>query len=581
MKITRTHISLFVIITLSLFLRLLWLDKVPIGISDDELDYVFNAKAVFLTGRDITGTWMPFSLTTPPGEYPKAELPYVLIAPFIGSMPFSLFAARLPFALVNILLVVSLYFIAANLFGRKHAFVIGLLAAINPWAIYFGRTSFDAPVSIVFFLFSFYLMLKTSGWKILFVFPLLFLGFYTYIGAKVILIPFVLLASFFSWTYLRKRQYKKQYIILCLLSFLLISYFFFSLQSSKISSRRSELLTFNHPSIVQEVDTQRRLAIGTPVNELFINKLSILSKISLEKFVGLYSPQFLFLYGEGRATFSVWHHGVFYYLDAVFLGIGFYALYRKRRTLFFLFIGMLIIAPLPSLLSTTGVSYVIRSALVFPFLILIIGSGISYFIDSEEVKHHKSKFILLLFFAYTLLLANFMHIYFVRNPIYNSEGFGFSGRVLSKYVDLASKAGWNVVFVGKTTPDTIPTLFKQYIFYTNSYNKVTSPELRTLLREGDYTYKSLSIINCPEKPIPLGTVIITVPDTKCETIDKEAKHNNIAQLSDGGAIYNIFNDNLCKKYNLSRYPAGITLKDFDVENLSEERFCTQFITQFR
>jgi len=39
----------------------LWLDRIPIGIGGDELTYVFNAKAIFLTGSDISGTWNPMS----------------------------------------------------------------------------------------------------------------------------------------------------------------------------------------------------------------------------------------------------------------------------------------------------------------------------------------------------------------------------------------------------------------------------------------------------------------------------------------------------------------------------------------
>ena len=58
---------LFLIIVLALFLRLLWLDRIPTGISNDELDYVLTAKAIFFTGTDIAGSgWSPLSLTTPP-----------------------------------------------------------------------------------------------------------------------------------------------------------------------------------------------------------------------------------------------------------------------------------------------------------------------------------------------------------------------------------------------------------------------------------------------------------------------------------------------------------------------------------
>lgn len=573
-------LPLLIIVILALALRLILLDKIPIGISDDELDYALNAKAVFLTGKDISGTWSPFSLTPPPFEYPKAELPYVIIAPLIGPFDLSLLSARLPYAIFSVLLIILLYLTAYKLFGANPAFIVGLVGAINPWSIYFGRTAFDAPLSIFFYLLALYGLLFLKSWRIFLIFPFLFIGFYTYIGAKVTLIPFTFLISFFVWRYINKKLFRKQYILLCLLSIILVIFFIFS-SASKSLSRTSELVSFNSSTVIQRVDKERQLSVAMPFNNIFLNKITIFTKDSIEKFLGFYSSQFLFLYGDARSTFSVWNHGMFYYFDVIFLLIGFYAIYQKYKSFFWLITGMLIVGPLPSILNATGITYPTRASLVFPFLILIIGIGIWYFLNTQLVKKYKKKAAAVILCIYLILLANFMHIYLARNPIYNSEGFGFSGRVFSKYVDLAGKAGLNVVFIEKVSPDSIPPLFKQYLFYTNSYNSVTARELRTLIREGNFAYKNLSMKNCPEKPISPQTVIITVPDIKCETIDKETKHNNIAQLSDGGTIYSVFNDNLCTKYNLSRYPIGITLRDFDVENLSEERFCTQFITQFR
>jgi hypothetical protein len=78
-KITQSiPLGLVVIMILSLFLRLLWLDRIPTGISDDELGFIINAKAVFLTGKDISGVWSPFSLTPITGGFPQAEIPYVI-----------------------------------------------------------------------------------------------------------------------------------------------------------------------------------------------------------------------------------------------------------------------------------------------------------------------------------------------------------------------------------------------------------------------------------------------------------------------------------------------------------------------
>ena len=89
----RIPLGLLLIIILALFLRLIWLDKVPNGITDDELIFVLNAKAVFFTGSDISGVWNPLTLAPIPGITPMAELPSLIMAPFIGILPLSLFAS--------------------------------------------------------------------------------------------------------------------------------------------------------------------------------------------------------------------------------------------------------------------------------------------------------------------------------------------------------------------------------------------------------------------------------------------------------------------------------------------------------
>lgn len=570
-KIKRILPLLFIIL-IALFLRLILLDRIPTGISDDELDYVINAKAIFLTGHDITQTWSPFSLTTPPLEYPKGELPYLIISPFIGPSDFSLFNARLPYVVFSILLIIILYLIGHNLFGEKQALTIGLVAAINPWSIYFGRTSFDAPLAVLFFILTFYILLITKGRKILIALPFMFLAFYTYIGTKLIFLPFILIILLFAWK--QNKKYKIKYFILLFLSFLLV--LFFLINSSKSMSRLSEISIFNSNQISQSVNAARKNSISSSLNNIFLNKTSIFTEDSINKFLGFYSTEFLFLHGDTRSTFSIWDHGMFYYLDFLFLMIGFYALYKKYKPVFWLTMGLLLITPLPSVLSTVGTSYPIRSALAFPFLIILIGIGIWYSVTS--FRKYKKIFIVSLIFLYTISLSNFMYIYLFKNPVNNSEAFGFSGRVLSRYLDLSQSKGQKMIVI-TDDKSSIPTLFKQYLFYSNSYNRKTASKIASKINNNIYEAGNISFLNCPFD-LPKDSTVITVRDEGCKSIDRKAKKLTIAQLSDGGEIYKIYNDSVCSNYKLNRYPQNIQLKNLDVEKLSRSEFCNKFITNF-
>ncbi|MGH7246202.1 MAG: hypothetical protein ACREGI_04700, partial [Candidatus Levyibacteriota bacterium] len=180
--------TLFFVILLffiSLFFRTLFLQQIPTGISDDELSFIFNAKAFFLTGHTVT--------------HPFVEIPHILMAPFVGLFPFSLFWSKLPYAVIGSFLPVVLFFISLKLIGKKGAVFVGLVASINPWSIFFSRTAYEAPLAIFFLLFGFCMMLYAKSWKILFAFVPFFLGFYCYQGTKVIFIPFVLFLCLYSW----------------------------------------------------------------------------------------------------------------------------------------------------------------------------------------------------------------------------------------------------------------------------------------------------------------------------------------------------------------------------------------------
>ena len=170
--------QLLSIIVLGFILRFIFLDKIPIGITNDELDYIINAKAIFLRFTDISGTWFPLSFTNPPFSYPKGEILYFILSPLIGLMPFSLFFARLPSALMGTLFIVLIYFIVKKLIGKPQAIIAALVMAVNPFSIFFARTAYDTPITIFFYFLAFYVVLVSKKWKILFAAPMFAFAFF-------------------------------------------------------------------------------------------------------------------------------------------------------------------------------------------------------------------------------------------------------------------------------------------------------------------------------------------------------------------------------------------------------------------
>jgi 4-amino-4-deoxy-L-arabinose transferase-like glycosyltransferase len=408
---------------------------VPTGVSNDELDYILNAKSVFLQQSDISNTWNPFSLTTPKSSFPQAEIAPLIMAFLIGILPLSLFFSKLSYALISIGTIIIIYLIAKRLFDQKVAVIAGLIASVNPWLIFFGRTAYDTPLAIFFYLFALYVLLIARKWYILVAFPLFLLGFYSYIGTKLILIPFVAITSYYSWRFINNKKYTKQYLILITLCLMLLfSYIIQTFTSGK--NRVSEISNPFMPSITTTVDYQRKQSLDTPFNGIFSNKFTVFTDYSIEKYINTFSPNFLFLSGDAKPQFSLWEHGVFYLIDGFFIIIGLYFLFKKHQKEAVLFSSLLLLAPLPSLISNVGTSYAIRSMLMAPLLLILVGMGIKYIIVTVKPKTFKTLTGCLIIIFYLFQIFNFLNIYLLRNPIYNSESFNFSSRELAKYLTL-------------------------------------------------------------------------------------------------------------------------------------------------
>jgi hypothetical protein len=480
--------------------------------------------------------------------------------------------------LIHTLLIVILYLITSKLIGKREAFFVGLTGALNPWSIFFGRTAYEAPLAIFFYLLAFYILIVARGWKIFFAFIPLFIGFYSYMGTKLIFVPYAFFIILYCWHVIHKKKYFTQYLGVFILCLSLFMYFVFSVQYQSTKTRLSELSTPGNPMYAMTVDAERKSAIKTPFTNLFSNKFVAFGKDSIDKYLRVFSTNLLFLNGESRSTFSLWYHGYFYYLDFFFIIVGFCVLFAKRKLLWFLLSGLILIAPIPTVTSNVPTGFAaLRASLIYPLLIILTGVGISYVVFISKKKLYVITILLILIVVYGVQLLNFINIYFFRNPIYNSEAYSFSSRIISRYIQLANEHGRKIIVIS----DNPKGNFFHYIFDASIYNQDTAGRIKNLIQEDRYEYDNATFAQCSDAiEVSTNTTIIIDANRECErfTLNNFKNNLNIAQLSDGGAIFRIMNDAVCKQYPLSRFPYDFSFSDFAVERLSEKRFCEKFIT---
>jgi 4-amino-4-deoxy-L-arabinose transferase-like glycosyltransferase len=565
-------LPLVLIIVLAAILRLVWLDKVPNGISGDELTYVINAKAMFLTGSDISGTWNPLSVFLfkyPAYTAPQAELSYFLLMPFVGIMPFSLFAARIPFVIFSILSVLVMYFVVKELFNREVGIIASLIMAINPWFVYIGRTGYEASLVSFFFLLALYIILKAKGNKILVSIPVLFLAFYSYIGTKLSFIPFVFVAIVFAFFVVNKKKYLKQYIIVFLSCLLLVGFF---LISTSKGLRLGEIFLPTDSSLAQQVDNVRKASIQTPLNSIFENKFTMYGRILFTKLFKSTASDYLFVTGDN--FFSVARNGMFYILDAFFILLGFAVCYAKKKPVFWFLLTMILIGMIPQVFHTADINnFVYHLGMMFPFLIILIAAGIWEIINMYKNKVYFYASSVIVFLLYSFLLFNFLNIYFFQ---FTLKGFfDFNLRLVTKYAQINKGENREVDIYSPNASN----IFSKYIFYTNGYGKNTSSAIKAIYKDKKYNIDNVRFLGCDRTIDPNAINKTIIYDSLCGDLKSEYPHLAISWLSDGGEAFAIFNDTSCKAYSFKPYPMNIKISDFSIEKQTPQKFCDTFIVK--
>lgn len=578
MGFIRRNLFLIIIIFLALTLRLFWLDKIPNAIGGDELIYVLTAKSIFLKWTDLTGVWNPLSIFAfhYPPEQMQAELPYFLLAPIVGSVSFSLLASKILYAILSTLSVLLIYLISKKLFSKNVAIFAGFIAAINPWFIYIGRTDYEVVPAVFFFLLSFYFLLLFKSWKILISIPFLFFAFYSYIGTKLIFLPFVFIAVFYCFIFLNKRKYLKQYLIVFFLSLFLVLFFAFLVKSSSVSNRTAEIFLPTDPFVSNQVDVLKHASIQTPFIVFFQNKANLYVKLIFTKLIDSFSFNYLFLNGDSFYNIG---HGFFYIIDVVFVILGLIFAFSKKRKAFILLAVFTVLGAIPQVFYSSSAGNQLENfgphlALIFPFLIIFIGAGLAGFYEllrKKKIFPYLFGFIILIYLFSSL---NFLYLYFFQFPLQGN--FDFHVRLMSKYVKIANQNGQSVVIYSPRNKDE----FKKYIFYANLLNGKTIEAIKETIVTDKYKLNNVEFLGCNNTIDPTKDKRVVIYNYVCGNLPKESKHLTIPRLLDGGESYRIYNDNLCSKFKLGQFPFGISIGDFAIESLSTQKFCQTFITSY-
>ncbi|MFH0937177.1 MAG: glycosyltransferase family 39 protein [Candidatus Daviesbacteria bacterium] len=327
-----------VVIILASVLRFYKLDQVPPSLSWDEAAVGYNAYTIANWGKDEWGRVFPAYFTSfEDDKNPVHIYLTALSAKFLGSSDFS---TRFPMALLGILSVIVIYFLAKILFKSNIAALFAsLIFAISPYTLQFSRFNHEAIVTIFFFmlgLLMFFLALEKNPKLLLFSFLSFGIDIITYHPAKIVVPIMLLLLSIFFFKDLLKI---KVYFLISLVILALILC----------------IIWFNPPLLgqarMQQSSLPEAVIKNTKLYEQTQNELLGRIEISLQRYLTYFSPDYLFKSGDAIARHSSQAVGEFYKIDGIFLVIGLLGLLLQRSKKTFILLVWVLIAPIPASIS--------------------------------------------------------------------------------------------------------------------------------------------------------------------------------------------------------------------------------------
>lgn len=427
MKITKHKSLIIFIFIIAVFLRVWNLDNVPPHLTPDEAALGYNAYSILKTGRDEHGKFMPLVFKSF-GDY-KPGLYIYSTVPFVAILGLNEWSVRLPSAIFGILAVYLLYLIAKILFPENKIvkYVIALVAATNPWLIYFSRGAWEVNMSLFLTLGGVYFFIRSLKEHTKLLYSVIFFGLslLAYQGAKLSTGIVILILMTIYW-----KQFwgidKKVIIKSIIIGFLLSLPIIFSLFTGQ-TGRLEVFSVFSYPRSTEYIQTmldEGSEKIGSLSYYAYHSETLNFTRGVLGRYFNHFSSRFLFFEGDwSNPRHSAPYQGVLLLCDILGLIAGVIYIvrnYGQNTKSFILLTTWLLLSPLPAVLSRDQVHAVRSLNMAIP-LVFIIGVGFSYIVNLVIKQRARIFYLSLLLITYVASIVYFLDAYFIHLPRHSSK----------------------------------------------------------------------------------------------------------------------------------------------------------------
>lgn len=449
------------ILLLAFALRVLFLGSVPQGVTHDELGYIFNAYSISKTGMNVFGEMTPLFTWMVVGGFPFLPVPIYIGAIFFSFLPFSVFAGRLPSALLGTADVFLLYILVNQLFkNRALSLLSALFLAVSPWHLHFSRSAYDPNFSLFFYLLAAVVFFYEAEKKRIPIFSSLALLFavFSYRGMSPVFLPF---SCLLLWYGIRAYKLPLRSVLQRIVGIGIVLFLFLAAIVFFGKSYTQEALFFNDPKIQEAVNKEIREAEGPLfIRRIFLNKPTYITAKLRENYLRGYSTEYLFLYTEPHRIYSIWSRGRVYALDLLFVIAGAIFLFSQKSRSAAVIIGAVLIGGIPGLLG--GMPYSARNYLIAAFLPVLTAGGVVGLAHLFKSKVAKIIFVVLIIVFYSYSVAGYLFDYYARYSHQAAESWAKSLKDVSLFVGDNAHL-YDKVVIGNTSFGDV----LQYALYNN------------------------------------------------------------------------------------------------------------------
>lgn len=460
-------LKFLLLIVATFFLYVIFTNRTPIHLNQDELGFSLNAYSLAKTGFDENERFLPLYFWHLGVMWATPIIVY-LTAIILSFLPLSEIAIRLPSVVIGLTNVILVYFLAKKIFKSGFwGLAAGALLATTPVHFIHSRILLDVlyivPFVLGWLLLLVYFFENKNPWLLLIIGLVLGIGIHSYHAAKIMM-PFYLILTLIFVSALVK---KKKQLFLPIIGFVL-----------PILPLIPWLSQYPD-TLVDQVRYTRLYDTGLGP---FAGIATILTPENLghrlDVFILYFNPVFLFLLGDRSLihSTSLYHPlglsesivraGVFLLSFAAFLPLGIYSVLKKERNrLFWLLLIGFFTAPIAAVL--IGDHYRISRALVIlPFAIILTTFGAKFLIEQKKKIFRVACYFLLI--AMPLQFSYFLYDYFADYRIrsYNWMKYNIPG-ALEEVISQETREPASYIFIDRR----IEFVDRYWRFYLIKHNK--------------------------------------------------------------------------------------------------------------